>query len=241
VRENGLVNIVLVHGSYMGAWCWELVRSPLERLGHRVTALELPIDDAALGARAYADAIVNAVDWTEPPVLVGHSMSGLVTPIGAADRTVRSLIFLASFLAQPGASAMDQRQAEPIDSPVPLPVAEFSDLGDNVWTIGPATAHALFWQEATPDVSARAHALLRPQSYRVMIEPSPLGAWPAATAVGSVVFRNDRAINPDWVRAAARERLGIEAVEMDGDHSPMLSRPDELADVLDRLARTVGT
>ena len=234
------MNIVLVHGSYMGPWCWDLVRPPLERLGHRVTAVDLPIDDPAKGARAYADAIVEAADWTEPPVVVGHSMSGLVTPLVAADRPVRSLIFLASFLARPGASAMDQRQAEPIDSPIPLTNAEFTDLGDTVWTIGPGTARDLFWHEATPDVAARAHARLRPESYRVMVETSPLAAWPASTAAASIVCRNDRAINPDWVRTAARERLGVEAIEIGGDHSPMLSRPDELADVLDRLARSTG-
>jgi pimeloyl-ACP methyl ester carboxylesterase len=239
--EEPTMNIVLVHGSYMGPWCWDLVRPQLERHGHQVTAVDLPIVDPAGDSRAYADAIVAAVDWTEPPVLVGHSMSGLVTPLVAADHPVRSLIFLAAFLAQPGASAMDQRKAEPIDSPIPLEVTEFSDLGDNVWTIGAGTARALFWHEATPEMASWAHARLRPQAYRVMTEMSPLVAWPESTRVASIVCRADRAINPDWVRTAARKRLGVEAVDIDGDHSPMLSRPDELADLLDRLARTTGS
>lgn len=235
------MNIVLVHGSYLGPWCWDTVGPSLERLGHRVTTVDLPISDPAAGGRAYADAIVKAIDWTEPPVLVAHSMSGLVTPIVAADRHVRSLIFLAAFLARPGSSAMDQRQAEPIDSPVPPPVLEFTDLGDNVWAVGPETARALFWHQASAEVAGWAGARLRPQAYRVMTETSPLAAWPAATPAGSIVCRDDHAINPDWVRTAARDRLGVEAVEIDGDHSPMLSRPDELAGVLDRLARTVGS
>lgn len=235
------MNIVLVHGSYMGSWCWELVRPELEGLGHHVTAVDLPIDNPAAGARAYARAIGSAVDWTDPPVVVAHSMSGLVTPLIPADRQVRSLVFLASFLAQPGASAMDQRQAEPIDSPVPLEVADFTDLGDNVWRVGPDTARALFWHEATPDVAARAYARLRPQSYLVMTETSPLKSWPTGAAVGSIVCRDDRAINPDWVRHAARTRLGVAPLEMDGDHSPMLSRPVELAELLDRLARNLGS
>jgi pimeloyl-ACP methyl ester carboxylesterase len=233
------MNFVLVHGSYMGPWCWDLVRPALERLGHRVAAVDLPISDPESGARAYADAIGAEVDRAEPPVLVAHSMSGLVTPLVPADHPVRSLIFLASFLAEPGASAMDQRQREPIDSPVPLEVAEFSDLGDNVWTIGAETARALFWHAAKPDVAAAAHARLRPQSYRVISETSPLEAWPTTVPVGSIVCRDDRAINPDWVRTAARTRLGVEALEIDGDHSPMLSRPVELAELLDRLARTI--
>jgi hypothetical protein len=41
----------------------------------------------------------------------------------------------------------------------------------------------------------------------------------------------------DWARRHARERLGIEADEMDGGHYISLSRPVELADRLDGYAR----
>ena len=37
-----LVNIVLVHGSYAGAWVWDLVRPDLEGRGHRVTPSTCP-------------------------------------------------------------------------------------------------------------------------------------------------------------------------------------------------------
>ena len=60
-------------------------------------------------------------------------------------------------------------------------------------------------------------------------------AWPDVER-SSIVCRADRAINPDWVRSAARERLGVEPVEIDGAHSPFLTRPAELAQILDRLA-----
>jgi hypothetical protein len=42
--------------------------------------------------------------------------------------------------------------------------------------------------------------------------------------------------SPDWMRGTARERLGMEPVELDGGHSPMLARPGELAELLLRLA-----
>ncbi len=44
-------------------------------------------------------------------------------------------------------------------------------------------------------------------------------------------------MNPEWSRHAERERLGVEAVEMDGEHSPFLTRPMELAQVLDSVLR----
>ena len=55
-----------------------------------------------------------------------------------------------------------------------------------------------------------------------------------AAATVSIVASEDRAIDPAWSRVAARERLGVDAVEVPGGHSPFLARPAELADVLVR-------
>ena len=229
------MDIVLVHGSFHGAWCWDLVRPELERMGHRAIAVDLPVSDPTLGAADYARVIEAALDPGSEPILVGHSMGGLVIPLVAAHRPVRRLVFLAAFLAQPGMSANDQRAAEPLDGRIPPTTAEWTDLGDDVWAIGPNTATELFFSDAPPDVAAWAIARLRPQSYRVIGETTPLTAWPDVDS-RSIVCRDDRAINPDWVRTAARDRLGVEAIELDGGHSPFLTRPAELAAVLDSLA-----
>ena len=71
------MDIVLVHGSYHGAWCWDLLTSELENRGHRVAAVELPVSDPTAGAATYAEVIVDAIDWATEPVLVGHSMEVL--------------------------------------------------------------------------------------------------------------------------------------------------------------------
>ena len=74
-------------------------------------------------------------------------------------------------------------------------------------------------------------ARLRPQARKPSVEASPLVAWPEVPSV-SVLCRDDAAIDPAWSRQAARERLGVDALELDGHHSPFLSRPAELADLL---------
>lgn len=101
--------------------------------------------------------------------------------------------------------------------------------------VGPNTATELFFHDAPAAVARWATERLRAQSYRVMNEITPLAAWPEVES-RSIVCRDDRAVNPEWVRAASRERLGVEAIEMDGGHSPFLARPAELARVLDSLA-----
>jgi len=228
------MDVALVHGSYHGAWCWDLLRPELERLGHRVITMDLPISDPTLGAADYARTVESVLEPGSEPVLVGHSMAGLVIPLVAANRPIRRLIFLAAFLPSPGRSANDQRASEPIDGRVPPTTAEWIDIGENVWMVGPKTATELFFPDATPAVARWATQRLRPQSYRVTSETTPLEAWPDVEC-RSIVCRDDRAINPAWVRAAARERLGVEAVELSGGHSPFLTRPVELALALDQL------
>jgi pimeloyl-ACP methyl ester carboxylesterase len=229
------MDIALVHGSYHGAWCWDFLRPELERMGHRVFAMDLPISDPSLGAADYARAVDDALDPNTEPILVGHSMAGLVIPLVAARRPIRRLVFLAAFLPSPGRSASEQRGTEAIDGRIPPRTAEWTDLGNDVWMVGPNTATEIFFHDAPPAVARWATQRLRPQSYRVLTETTPLTTWPEVES-RSIVCRDDRAINPEWVRGAARERLGIEAIEIGGGHSPFLTRPAELAQVLDAMA-----
>jgi pimeloyl-ACP methyl ester carboxylesterase len=229
------VDFALVHGGYHGAWCWDFLRPELERLGHGVVAVDLPISTPGLGASDYASAVEAALDPAGQPVLVGHSMGGLVIPLVASHRPVARLIFLAAMLPSPGRSANEQRGSEPIDGRIPPATAEWTDLGDDVWTVGARTATELFYHDAQPAVARWATARLRPQCYRIMNEVTPLAEWPDV-ACRSIVCRDDRAVNPAWGRTSARERLGIDAVQIDGGHSPFLTRPAELARLIHTLA-----
>jgi pimeloyl-ACP methyl ester carboxylesterase len=90
--------------------------------------------------------------------------------------------------------------------------------------------HAYF-HDCPEDVARHAWERLRPQAATPMTERCPLEAWPDVPAT-YVLMREDRSVAPAWSREVARERLGGDAVELDGGHSPFLSRPAALADVL---------
>ncbi|ULE35187.1 hypothetical protein K3G64_11835 [Mycobacterium sp. IDR2000157661] len=51
-----------------------------------------------------------------------------------------------------------------------------------------------------------------------------------------VVCAEDRMVNPDWSRRIAREWQQADVIELPGSHSTFLSRPKDLATVLNRLA-----
>ena len=77
------------------------------------------------------------------------------------------------------------------------------------------------------------------QSSTPMGQPWPLEAWPdVPTRV--LAGRDDRLFPVEFQRRVARERLGLEADEIDGGHLVALSRPRELAERLESYWRGMG-
>jgi hypothetical protein len=83
-------------------------------------------------------------------------------------------------------------------------------------------------------VALQAYALLRPQAGGIYEGDYPLAERPPGK-VTSIVGSDDRAVSPEWSRRVAPERLGVDVVEIASSHSPMLSRPSDLANLLDEL------
>lgn len=226
------MDFVLIHGAFHGAWCWDRLIPEIASRGDTALAVDLPIADPRAGAVHYARTVVDAISELNSPVVVAHSMSGVVLPLIADATPVAKMVFLAAFIPEPGSSLADQRSREPIDPD--LAEAEFTEIGDGVYTLGVATATEMFYQDATPELAQWAIDRLRPQAYRFMYEVTPLETWPAVDSA-YILCRDDHAINPAWCRRAARDRLGITAHEVDGGHSPFLTRPAELADLLHEI------
>lgn len=63
-------------------------------------------------------------------------------------------------------------------------------------------------------------------------EPWPLEAWPAIPT-RFVLCTEDRCFPPDFLRKLAVDRLGIVPDEIAASHCVALSRPTELAELLD--------
>jgi hypothetical protein len=228
----------LIHGAWHGAWCWASVVAELQTLGHAARTVDLPVDRADATTVDYARVAAAAFADGPPPVIVAHSMAGLVAPLVAAASAVRGLVYLAAVLRRPGMSLADDRAAGLNADISPADFGkELARDGERLtfWPHAAAAARALY-QDASPEEAAWAFARLRHQK-GYWSDCAPLSGWPAV-ATASIVCAEDRAVNPAWSRRVARDWLKVAPIEMAGAHSPFLTRPRELAALLDRLART---
>jgi pimeloyl-ACP methyl ester carboxylesterase len=222
--------LVLVHGAWHGAWCWELLVPELERRGARAIAVDLPCADPTAGLARYTDVVLEAASDLEDVVLVGHSLGGITIPLVAAARPVRALVFLCGLVPVPGLSLSAQSEQEDIFPPGFGEDLARDEEGRSYWSTAEA-ALATFYADCPDDVARAAAARLRPQGRLPSTDPCPLEAWPDVPSV-AIVARDDSAVDLGWARQTARARLGCEAVELPGGHSPFLARPAELAETL---------
>ena len=96
-----------------------------------------------------------------------------------------------------------------------------------------------FFHDVPADVREAALAEELPQSATPFDTPWPLESWPDVPT-RFVQGRDDRFFPPAFQRRVVRERLGLDLDEVPGGHLVALSRPVELVDKLEELAREVG-
>ncbi|MEJ0058114.1 MAG: alpha/beta fold hydrolase [Terricaulis sp.] len=96
--------VVFVHGAFCGGWAFDAFREPFEAAGFETHAPNLPHHErgadleqlAHSGLKEYSEAIIAYTRTLRaPPVLVGHSLGGLVVQLAAMHTPVLGLILLA--------------------------------------------------------------------------------------------------------------------------------------------------
>jgi len=93
----------------------------------------------------------------------------------------------------------------------------------------------VFYHDVPRALAAEARRRERGEDSKALREPWPLYAWPDVPT-RYLLCRNDRMFPAAWARRHARERLDLEADEIDGGHYITLSRPRELAERLTTYA-----
>jgi pimeloyl-ACP methyl ester carboxylesterase len=240
------MRFLFVHGGFHAGWCWERTMGALRRLGHQSMAIDLPGHGALVDQESTLanrrDAILAELQPGD--VLVGHSGGGfdITLAADAAPDLVRHLVYLAAALPREGrtypeAMAMrdDGRQlGEGFDADVGEMLSYLSFDEDGAMTFADFEgARKYFYHDCDEQTARWAFNRLGPERFgdTTVTPVSVPQFWAADLPRSFIVCEQDRSM-PRWLADTVARRLGVRQLAIDSSHSPFLSRPLELAELL---------
>lgn len=222
VTVPGNITVVAVHGAWADGSSWKDVILGLEREGLRVVAPPIPLtslgDDAA--------ALKRAIARTDGPViLAGHAYAGAVIAAGNDER-VKALVYIAALAPDEGETVAavfyrDERHAH---------APQLAPDGDGfIWMPEEGFKNA-FAQHATADQIALSAAVQRPIALKCIQEPVTKPAWKFKPS-WYLIAEEDRMINPKTQHFMAN-RMGATIRSLAVDHTPLLTAPQKVVDII---------
>lgn len=241
-----MITFILIHGAWHGGWCWKWLTPLLEAKGHRVLAPDLP----GLGADKtpldglnletwiahISDLIVSTVNPDEKVILVGHSRGGIVASSVAerlAER-VAKVVFVTAFLLQEGQTLSDfaLRDEHSVVTHHVSPTGDHSAM-----LLEEAGAAVAFYGHCSEAQVADALPRLRPEPMFSFITPVSVteerfGRLPKYY----IECSDDNTISLGVQRLMHAAFPGTDVHTLQSDHSPFMSHPGELAEILLSIA-----
>ena len=230
--EHRVRNIVLVHGAWADGSGWKGVYDILVKDGYNVSIVQEPEtsfnDDVAATKRVLA--MQNA-----PCILVGHSYGGAVITEAGTDSSVTGLVYVAAHMPDAGENEADDGKRFPSDLSKSGAIRK---TVDGFTYLDPAQFHEYFAADLSAEqaaLMARSQVLNFADNFKAVITTA---AWRSKPS-WMVVAGADRTINPDLERWYAT-RANSHKVEVAGaSHSVYVSRPKEVAAVIEEAAAHV--
>ena len=229
--DEGVKNVVLVHGGFVDGSGWQGVYDLLKKDGFNVSIVQNPTisltDDVAVTKRVLAA-------QTGPAILVGHSYGGVVITEAGNDSKVAALVYIAAFAPDKGESVSSLIQDPPPGAPVPpiLPPQDGFLFLDRT----------KFQASFAADVSADAAAFMAdsqvPWGLDALNGAVTVPAW-KTKPTWYLVATEDRMIPPDAQRGMSK-RAGSTVVEAKGSHAIYVSQPRAVAELIAKAAHSVA-
>jgi pimeloyl-ACP methyl ester carboxylesterase len=214
--------IVLVHGAWADGSSWEPVIRELQKLGFNVIAAPIPLtslgDDAAALRRTIARTQGSVI-------LAGHAYAGAVVGT-ASDEPVKALVYIAALAPDEGETVAEVFYR---DTAHPKAPQLAPDEDGFIWMPDSGFQNA-FAQNATPEQIALCRAVQRPIALKSIQEKVTAPAW-KKKPVWYLVAEEDRMINPQTQHFMA-ERMRATVRSFAVDHTPLLTAPDKVVEVI---------
>ena len=231
-----MAHLVLVPGLWLDASSWDAVIPTLAAAGHTTDALTLPglesrdADRSVVSLQDQIDAVVAAIDTAPdgvPVVVVGHSMgAGLVhLAVDARPDRVARAVYIGGF---PSSSGSPLAEGFPTDG-ADLPLLEMTAFDDRDIADLDDGARATFVASAIPSpASLTTDVVLLSDDRRL------------AVPVTMVCPEYSVAELREWVDGGDLPEVAalsdVTYVDIDSGHWPQLTRPAELAAIIDAAA-----
>ena len=218
--------VVLVHGAWADGSSWNQVVLPLLNEGLKVICAPIPLTSLSDDIAALNRVLARTAG---PVLLAGHAYAGAVIA-GAKHERVRSLVYAAALAPDEGETVAQVFYREP-----PHPQAPHLQPDENglIWMPDEGFQNA-FAQNASRETKALSSAVHRPISVRCIQEPAPKPAWRSKPS-WFLIATEDRMISPRTQQFMA-ERMGAKVRVRSVDHTPLLTAPDAVVDIIREAA-----
>lgn len=218
--NQGVKNIVFVHGAFADGSSWSKVIPLLQAKGYNVVAVQNPLtsfaDDVAAAKRAIA-----LMDG--PVLLVGHSYGGMVISEAGKDPKVAGLVYVAALVPEDGQNVNDVNAAMAPTAVGP----EFQLSKEGFLSLSLKGINEFFAQDVSAEERKVIFATQVPWAASATQQKVYDPAWKNKPS-WSIVAAKDGMINPDLQRFKAK-LIKATTLELSSSHIPMVSKPNEVA------------
>ncbi|MDQ6865443.1 MAG: alpha/beta hydrolase [Thermoproteota archaeon] len=215
-------SIILVHGGWGDGSSWTQEIPILEKAGHRVIAVQLPLHSLADDVAT----VKRAIDFIGGPVvLVGHSYGGMViTNAGYNNPNVKGLVYVAAFGPNEGQSLGS------FVSPSKFPKDFLMPDKAGLAYINPKLFHDWFAQDVNPARADVMAVVQKPFNLSIFAENSGPPAW-KQLPTWYQVSENDRMIPPAVEHMFAKQ-MNATTISLPASHASLESHPNEIAQLI---------
>ena len=227
---NKDVSVVLAHGAWADGSSWARVITALDADGIKAVAAPLPLTSLADDVAA----LKRTLERVEGDiVLAGHAYAGAVIAEARSPR-VRALVYVAALAPDEGETVADVFYRLP---PHPFAPKLAPDANGLIWLPEPAFASAFAQCARSEDLAVLA-AVQRPISPACITVPVGRPLWKDVPS-WFLVAEDDRMIAPETQRSmAARMKATVRSHAV--DHSPIVTAPAQVADIIKDAIRSVS-
>jgi len=220
-------SIVLVHGGFVDGSGWAGVYNILKNKGYNVLVVQNPTKSLADDVASTKTAIERAEGEV---VLVGHSYGGVVITEAGTHPKVSNLVYITAFAPDKGESVSSL-----IANPLPgAPVPPILPPQDGYLFLDRTKFAASFAADVEEDLASFMADSQVPWSVDALAGAVTEPAWKTKPSY-YLVATEDKMIPPPAQRAMAG-RAKAQVTEVPGSHAIYVSKPAEVAEVIQEAA-----